>query len=77
MSRDKSKRNNPLPLLDEVEHNVDKALADDVPFYRLDKLGTYDWVLIEKRGDKETVLKKDTQEICWAYMKRAIIQGVR
>jgi len=79
-----NKRSKPMPLLEDIEHSVDTAINKPIdlqniekPFYRIEKVGTYDWLLIEKVGDKETILKKDTQDICWAFMKRALIQGFR
>lgn len=78
------------PLLEDVEDEVNAALAGkkkpepaapaptgEKVYYRLEKIGTYDWRLYEMRDGVETMLKKDIQEICWAYMKRAIIGDLR
>lgn len=85
------KKQQTKPLLEDVEDEVNAALAGkkkpepevtvvdagEKIYYRLEKKGTYDWFLYEMRGGVETLLKKDIQEICWAYMKRAIIGGTR
>lgn len=71
MSKKRSKS-----LLDDVKEEVDTVL-NQTPgrsFYRLERNGVYSWSLIRYCDGKETIMKKDIQEICWAYMKRAIIE---
>lgn len=71
MSKKRSKS-----LLDEVKEEVDTVLkaTPGRSFYRLERHGVYNWQLIRYCDGQETIMKKDIQEICWAYMKRAIIE---
>lgn len=71
MSKKRSKS-----LLDDVKEEVATALGEVTgrAFYRLERHGIYNWHLVRYCDGKETIMKKDIQEICWAYMKRAIIE---